>query len=231
MPDIFVENKTPSTSSQTPTVSAKTFAPQKNNEAKVSLWHKIKQPLMAYVQNPVGLHFETQEETEEIVLLLRRHPVTNFPWIVLAVVMLITPALFIPLYNFLNPFPNIPWSYHLVLALFWYILTFSIVLVNYLHWYFNVYIVTNERIVDVDFVNMVYRQLASMRIAKVQDVTYKVNGVIRSIFDYGDVLIQSAGTEENFIFEAVPQPQQVVKKIEELIEYKEGTVPDSAQGV
>lgn len=188
---------------------------------KPSIWQRIKQPLTAYVVNPIGLRFESQEDQEKIVLLLRMHPITNLPWILAGLLMLIAPIFLFPFFSFLNPFPDMPNSYSFVFTMLWYVLTFSLVFVNYMHWYFNVYLVTNERVVDVDFNNLVHRQLSSTRVSKIQDVTYKVNGVIRSIFDYGDVFIQTAGTEENFDFAAVPQPQLVVKKISELVEKKE----------
>lgn len=188
---------------------------------KPSVWQRIKEPLMAYVANPSETRFSNQEDKEQIILLLRKHQITNMPWIIAAVLALLAPVAFFPLLSFLNPFSDMPVSYHLVFSLFWYILTFSLVLVNFMHWYFNVYILTDERVVDVDFYNLVHQEIASARISKIQDVTYKVNGVIRSLFNYGDVFIQTAGTEENFCFEAVPQPQMVAKKIGELTEKNE----------
>jgi uncharacterized membrane protein YdbT with pleckstrin-like domain len=169
----------------------------------------------------MGMHFESQEDDEQIVLLLRQHLITNLPWIFSGIIMLLAPIFIFPLLAFLNPLPNMPIGFKVVLTVFWYCLTFSVVFINYLHWFFNVYLVTTERIIDIDFNNLVHRELSSTRVSKVQDVTYKVNGVIRSIFDYGDVYIQTAGTEENFDFHAVPAPQLVVKKIGELIEKKE----------
>lgn len=229
MPDIFIKEKTESVSKDNNT-SIENKSPEKIDlvyKPRHSFWQKLKQPLAAYLTNPVGMRFESQEDQEEIILLLRQHPITNLPWIAGAVLMLFAPGVIFPLLAFLNPFPDLPLSYHFVFTLFWYCLTFSVVFINYLHWFFNVYLVTNERVVDVDFHNLVYRQLSSTRVSKIQDVTYKVNGVIRSLIDYGDVFIQTAGTEENFDFEAVPQPQLVVKKISELVEKKEENQPNS----
>ncbi len=230
MPDVFIK-ETPTSTVDQPEVVDPSSHPSFKIKPKGSLWYRMKQPLMAYMANPVDIHFESQEDKENICLLLRRHPITNLPWLFAAFVMLFAPLVIFPIFSFLNPLPDLPVQYQFVFTLFWYTVTFSVVLVNYLDWYFNVYFVTNERIVDVDFNNLVHRELSSTRISKIQDVTYKVSGVVRSIFDYGDVFIQTAGTEENFIFEAVPQPQEVVKKIGELIEEKEKASPAATQGV
>lgn len=232
MPDIFVDQQKHTNSTKTAKTAkkvvknipteAESTEPSIQEKSKTStLWQRIKQPLTAYVVNPPKMHFESQEEEEQVILLLRKHPITNIPWIVSGVLMLLAPIVIFPLFSFLNPFPNLPLTYQFVFTLFWYVVTFGVILANYLSWFFNIYLVTTERIVDVDFRNLVYRQLSSTRVARVQDVTYKVSGVIRSIFDYGDVFIQTAGTEENFVFEAAPKPQEVVKTIGELTDKKE----------
>jgi hypothetical protein len=56
-----------------------------------------------------------------------------------------------------------------------------------------------------------------------------MGGAIRTIFNYGDVLVQTAGEVPNFDFLAVPNPDKVVKvlqelRIEEEIEKIEGRV-------
>jgi hypothetical protein len=43
-----------------------------------------------------------------------------------------------------------------------------------------------------------------------------MGGVVRTIFNYGDVLIQTASEVPNFEFLAVPKPDQVVKVLQDL---------------
>ena len=234
MPDIFVDQEKQTNSVKVAKTVKKTAKDTSSETEKTELsplekskpstfWQRIKQPLTAYIVNPPKMHFESQEEEEQVILLLRKHPITNIPWIISGVLLLLAPIVIFPLLSFLNPFPNLPVTYQFVFTLFWYVATFGIILGNYLSWFFNVYLVTNERIVDVDFKNLVHRELSSTRITRIQDVTYKVSGVIRSVFDYGDVLVQTAGTMENFDFESSPQPENVVHIVHQLIG-KHGTV-------
>ena len=60
-------------------------------------------------------------------------------------------------------------------------------------------------------------------------VTFRVGGVIRHIFDYGDVLIQTAGTAPNFDFLAVPKPAFVADKIGDLAREKGGEENESRE--
>lgn len=85
-------------------------------------------------------------------------------------------------------------------------------------YYLNMYIVTNERIVDVDQKGLFSHHVSELNMEKIEDVTSEVNGILGHIFDYGTVYIQTAGTRERFDFENVPNPGQITKLILELYE-------------
>lgn len=169
-------------------------------------------PLAALNVRPDSVHFETQDKEEKIVLLLRRHPITNIPWISLATLMILAPALLrlFPLLSFL------PLRFQLIGILIWYLVILAFVLEEFLTWFFNVYIATDERIVDIDFFNLIYKEVSDTKIDKIQDVTYKMGGVVRTIFNYGDVFIQTAAEVPNFEFSAVPNPARVARILQEL---------------
>ncbi len=167
---------------------------------------------------PSGVRFETQEEGENIVLLLRMHWVTNIPWIFLSIIFLLVPLV-------LSSFPIIsflPWRFQIMSLIIWYLLVTAFIFERFLVWFFNVYIITDQRIVDVDFYNLLYKEVSDAQLEKIQDVTYKMGGVVRILFDFGDVFIQTAGTEPNFDFLAVANPSRVVSVLEKLRERKKG---------
>lgn len=184
-----------------------------------SLTQSTMGPLTAFSLKPTGVRFETQEARETVLLFLRQHVIVNFPWVLLTVVLLLAPTVFFPLaLSFIKlPF-TLPVGYIIIGTLFWYVATFGFALANFLHWFFNIYIVTNERIVDIDFIQLLYKQFSEARIAKIQDISYKTSGLLATIFDYGNVYVQTAGELPNFEFMAVPHPEQVVQVISETAE-------------
>ena len=96
---------------------------------------------------PPKTKFEAQHEKEEILLLMRRHPITNLWWMA-SIAMLFG----VPL--FWSEFPlvaNVTAPVQLALAIFWYLGLAFFAIQNLLLWFYNVYIVTDERIIDVDF--------------------------------------------------------------------------------
>lgn len=201
MPDIFV--------SPTSLVTS----PPKNRKTKT-----VAQALSAFLFMPEEMRFETQAQGETIILLLRKHWITNFFLVLLSFVLLIAPLVLFPAVFFAGLIPEaIPGSLISFLILGWYLVTFSYILVNFLIWYFTVSIVTSERIVDIDFINILHKKFAATKISRVEDVTMRTGGFIRAFFDYGDVFVQTAAKEAVFQFDAVPHPEKVVRIINEMM--------------
>jgi len=174
----------------------------------------------AFSVQPSEVQFGESEEGEQILLLLRAHLVTNVPWILITIGLLVFPIILIPLLSAAGGF-GIGAGAGFVFFLFWYATTATYAFLNFLYWYFNVYIVTNERIIDTDWYSVVVRKVSSTQIAKLQDVNAVQVGALQGIFDYGNVRIETAAEEENFEFENVPHPQLVAKQINELMQKEE----------
>ncbi|HSX40608.1 MAG TPA: hypothetical protein VLF68_03260 [Candidatus Saccharimonadales bacterium] len=185
--------------------------------------------LAAFCQNPLGITFATQEEGETILLFLRRHFITNFPWIFISIVLLVVPTILHILFKtpFIaadNLFSFLPANFGTFFTLFYYLLIAMYIFINFITWYFNISMVTTIRIIDIDFSDVVYKNISATKLDLVQDVNYTQIGVIPSVFDYGDVLVQTAGSQEMFDFSSVPHPQRVVKIIEDLIGRRDNAV-------
>lgn len=178
--------------------------------------HAALGPLTCFAVNPRGIRFETQQAKEEVALFLRQHLVVTVPWIALTALMVLAPTLFFPFFLRWFPVPGVPASYLVVGTVFWYVATFGFALGNFLYWFFNIYIVTNQRIVDIDFLYLLYKQFSQAELGRIQDITYTTGGIFAALFDYGNVFIQTAGELPNLEFEKVPHPERVVETIRSL---------------
>lgn len=228
MPDIFISHKKedspqkPEVMEDPPVHEGKPCPPNILYKNRKSLPHH---PLSPYAFLPANVNFETKNDGEKVVLLLRRHPITNLGWLAIFVVMLFAPSVLgnFPILDFL------PENFRFIAVLSWYMVTTAYFLENFLSWFFNVNIITDERIIDVDFCNLIYKHVTDAETNKIQDVSYNMGGVIRTMFDYGDVLIQTASEIPSLEFIAIPHPSQVVKllqelRIEEQVEALEGRI-------
>lgn len=163
---------------------------------------------------PEGVGFETEDKEEQIILLLRQHPIINIKWIFITLVLLTGPTLL----GIFGVFAFLPMGYSLVISMVWYLVTFAYGLEGFLNWYFNVYFVTNERVIDVDFYNLISKRVSDAEIEKIQDVSYATNGVLGTILNFGDVFVQTASEVSEFKFESVPSPEKVIKILNDLME-------------
>jgi membrane protein YdbS with pleckstrin-like domain len=250
MPDIFVNSETPddiatenvaNDSIMEPHNEIQELAPIPPQDQNVGITNAQKHAAMrdnkenlpghthnsfaSYYYYPEKVDFENKDPEEVVILLVRRHPITNLPWLLMTFVLIIAPAFL----SILPMFDQVPPNFAFVFVVLWYTITAAFVIEKFLAWFFNVNIVTDERIIDVDFVNLVYREVTDADIEQIQDVTVEMSGTIRTLFNYGDVLIQTASQEQKTRFEAISHPDRVAKilrqlRVEEQEEKAEGRV-------
>lgn len=175
----------------------------------------------SFTLNPDKVTFENQEKDEEIVLLVRRNLITNLPWIITALFLIFIPPLIFILSDLFIPFIQISAKTQLAAFLFYYLAVFGFILVEFTLWYFNVGLVTNVRIIDLDISGILYKHVSETRLNLIEDVSYSQVGSLRSIFNYGDVHMQTAGTMANFEFDRAPEPARIVRIIASMIGGKE----------
>ena len=170
----------------------------------------------SYLRNP-KIKFETSEPTEKALLLVRSHPFTQIYWVInvfIFFILFVITNFFIPSYfSFVQV---------LFFDVFFIIFTLSYIWFNFLSWYFNVGIITDKRVIDINYFNILYKEITVARLENIQDMTVKSGGYFEAFFDFVTIHIQTAGTEDNIEFTSVPKPSEVVKIINNLMEEKHG---------
>jgi hypothetical protein len=165
---------------------------------------------------PKGITFHGREKDEDIVLIVRSHWIMYFPFLLVALVVISLPLIFQMMSSTFTD------SIVLFLALFFSCLTISLTIAIYafVRWFYGVNIVTDKRILDLDFTSVVSHSLAEARLRKIEDITHKQNGVLGSIFDIGTVYFQTAGATPEIEFDNIPRPRDVQKIVYQLLESK-----------
>jgi membrane protein YdbS with pleckstrin-like domain len=159
--------------------------------------------LKPFIRNP-KISGDFKEKEEEVVLLVRSHPITQISWIINGVFIF----LILLAFNYIF-FPYISPPQQIFINFFAVIFIFSYWWFNFLSWYFNVGIITNKRIIDIDFYGLIYKEITSAKLEKIEDITVKAGGFLASIFNFGNIFIQTAGTEINIEFINIPFPNKV----------------------
>lgn len=189
--------------------------------------HETTNPLAVYAELPRGVTFESQEEGEKIILLLRAHLITLVPPILFTIFLVVVPFFIPPLLSVLriDSLSSLNQLQILLLVIFWYLLVFGYAFYKFLFWYFNVYLLTNERIVDFDFKGILHKETSYAKLNQIQDVSPKIIGFFGTFFHYGNVFIQTAAERPEFEFHKVARPDEVAKAILNEVRKEEGEAP------
>ncbi len=107
----------------------------------------------------------------------------------------------------------------------WALLCWQLLFVKWTDYYYDVWIVTNWRIIDIDQKGLFKRNVASiLDLDHIQDVDYELHGLIGNILNFGHFNVQTAGSRVEFDFDDAANPSYVERTIrdaqEELIGIK-----------
>jgi hypothetical protein len=171
-------------------------------------------------------HFDGQKEKEEILKVLHRHWFNLLCQFVIIFFML---GLFLASFwlpSFLVDSLSISLDANFVSFIqnLFFIFTWLLFFVIWIDYYFDVWIVTNERIVNIEQKGLFTRVVSELELEKIQDVTTDVRGVIPTFLNYGDLLVQTAAEMERFRFRKIPDPyaaKDLIMKLQNDLESKE----------
>jgi len=173
--------------------------------------------------------FLGKEEGEEIIYFCRPHWFVFLKQIILFTIIFALPVL---LYVFartqfadfiaLNSFDAI--EIIIILAASVYLLLMLTTFYNaWLAYYLDVWLVTNKRIVNFQTEGFFSRKLLATNLANIQDAKSEMHGFWASLFHFGTVFVQTAGSEQNMQFAAVGSPEKIVTFINELAQKARAT--------
>jgi hypothetical protein len=153
-------------------------------------------------------HFRDQHPDERILLVVHRHwfhIALQFLLITLAVALILGSFVFITWY-----YPTIltalgaPFLYFMQTTFFIFVWFYAFFV--WVDYYLDVWIITNERIVNIEQKGFFNRDISELEFSNIQDVTTEVTGFINTMLNFGDVYVQTAAERERFVFEQVPDP-------------------------
>ncbi len=160
-----------------------------------------------------------QKPYEEIIYILRRHPITFVPYVLFFILLLIVPIVFYFILHDIFPAlliePNL-FAFAVLGTSIYYLSTYLFFYVYFIDYYLDVWIVTNDRIIDIEQHGLFSREITELDLFRIQDITTNVSGLIPTLFSYGNVIIKTASNNSHIIFYQVKHPDKVRTKLIEL---------------
>jgi membrane protein YdbS with pleckstrin-like domain len=162
----------------------------------------------------MSLPFELQE-TEQVVVILRRHWLHLYPRLLGLVLVAAAPAmLFWVATTTVTELGGTARSVVVGVLFLW---AFVWLVRAYFLWYryeHDIWVITNQRIVDSLKRNWFHHRMSSADLVDIQDVSVDREGVLRTLFDFGDVEVETAAEEEHFMLSAIPHPDRVLATVD-----------------
>jgi membrane protein YdbS with pleckstrin-like domain len=157
-----------------------------------------------------------KKPNEKLLYVLRRHPLTFVPQTLLFLLLLAVPLIVFFISHDMHTqfvehevvFPIIILagaSYYCIILLFYYS--------QFIDFYLDIWVVTTERIVDVEQLGLFARTISELDLFRVEDATTEVKGLFPTILNYGTVYIKTASMNSQIIFHDVREPNKVRETI------------------
>lgn len=95
------------------------------------------------------------------------------------------------------------------LLFFWTLLVLIYSINKYILWLINCYIITNQRLIIINYKSLFNKTVLETRIKGILNVGFSTKGIMSALFVFGDVKAQAQGLAEPLVLKNVGKPSQV----------------------
>lgn len=91
----------------------------------------------------------------------------------------------------------------------WLLISWTLTWSTFTRYFLNAWVLTNQRIVNIKQRAYFSREVSGLFLSRVQDVTTDVSGVLYSLLNIGDIKVQTAASDVEFVMHGIPRPEQM----------------------
>lgn len=163
-------------------------------------------------------YFEDQLDGEEVLFVFRRHPIVMRKGIILwAAGMLVGPVytLLLTLIYSSNPskYPSPGFFFLSLLASI--VLSLILIFPFWIGWYFSVFILTDQRFIQINQKGLFHRAVADIALDQIQSINYEINGFGETLMGFGTIKMQTYLGD--LVIHEVHHPAKIQKKLASIL--------------
>lgn len=159
--------------------------------------------------------FKEQFDDEDVLLVFRKHPVVMRGGLVIASVALLVGPLYTLILTYVRADNPPTLTFFGLSFLFSLLLTIVVFLPFWISWYFSVYIVTNQRLIQITQKGLFHRSMVGLGLSQIQMVNYEIAGLQETLLGYGTLMIQTY--VGSLTVHEVHKPAHIQKEILEIL--------------
>jgi len=154
--------------------------------------------------------FPGQHQNEEILAVVRQFPlVLRRPLIWGLVIILVSLLPWTVAYSNGYKWLNLAVGWTIIgltfLAIYW--------LINWIGWYYSVYVLTSHRIIIIRQRGLFDRQVSELTLNNIQNVNYHIKGFLAAVFKFGDITIETLSGGGDLKLKTIRHPAYLQQKI------------------
>ncbi|RTK94248.1 PH domain-containing protein [Candidatus Saccharibacteria bacterium] len=150
-------------------------------------------------------YFDDQFDDEEVLFVFRKHPIVMRKGLILACLgplIGVLPAAIQPTLGFGFFFGGLAAGF---------VLGFLFILPSWIAWYYSVFIVTDQRFIQITQKGLFTRSVVDLGLSKIQSTNYEVRGVQATLLGFGTIVIQTYMGD--MVIHEVHHPAKVIRKL------------------
>lgn len=91
----------------------------------------------------------------------------------------------------------------------WWLIIWCFFAIAWTNYFLDIMVLTDRRLIDIEQLGIFSRDLAEMRLEKIQDIRVEVHGFLETLLGFGNLHVQTAGSNKEFVVRAIPKPYAV----------------------
>jgi hypothetical protein len=165
---------------------------------------------------PPNVRFDRKEKDEEIIMITRKHWIAYFTHILLAFFIPLIPIFLLVVSSNSDIYGKS--TIYLGLFVASVVISINIIVTAIVQWYYNISIITDKRILCLKVNSIFQHAYTEILWRKIQDVSHDSIGLLSSIFDIGNVYLDTAGEGIDLTLKFVPKPRDVQEVVDNLVD-------------
>ena len=172
-------------------------------------------------------YFEDQFDDEEVLFVFRKHPIVMRKGLIISSLAILVGPLYTLALTYMRPLnpPSITFFFLSMAASF--VLAAIVYMPWWISWYFSVYIITDQRFIQITQRGLFNHSVVDMALSQIQMVNYEIAGLNETLLGFGTIMMQTMVGD--LLIHEVHHPAKIQKKLLQILR-TEG-VPASGEEV
>jgi hypothetical protein len=169
-------------------------------------------------------YFDDQFDDEEVLYVFRKHPIVMRKGLIICLAAWLVGPLYVLTLTYVRPdnLPSVNFFFGSLIASI--LLGCLLMVPSWIGWYFSVFIVTDQRLIQITQKGLFSRSVVDMGLSQIQMVNYEVAGLQETLLGFGTITMQTFVGD--LVIHDLHHPDKIQKRLLEIL--RKGDVQGSA---